>query len=85
MNIKFKKLNKTIINCKECPRLTNFIKKISTEKRKQNINDTYWGKPVTGFGKSSSKLLILGFTNFDLKKVVVSPLWAPISQISFNS
>ena len=60
MNIKFKKLNKTIINCNECPRLINFIKKISTEKRKQNINDTYWGKPVTGFGKSSSKLLILG-------------------------
>ena len=60
MNIKFKKLNKTIINCNECPRLINFIKKISTEKRKQNINDTYWGKPVTGFGKSNSKLLILG-------------------------
>ena len=60
MNIKFKKLNKTIINCNECPRLINFIKKISTEKRKQNINDTYWGKPVTGFGNSSSKLLILG-------------------------
>ena len=33
MNIKFKKLNKTIINCNECPRLINFIKKISTEKR----------------------------------------------------
>ena len=60
MNIKFKKLNKTIINCNKCPRLVNFIKKISTEKRKQNINDAYWGKPVTGFGKSSSKLLILG-------------------------
>ena len=26
MNIKFKKLNKTIVNCKKCPRLTNFIK-----------------------------------------------------------
>jgi len=60
MNIKFKKLNKTIINCRECPRLNNFVKKISTEKRKQNITETYWGKPVIGFGKSSSKLLILG-------------------------
>ena len=60
MNIKFKKLNKTIINCHECPRLINFSKKISTEKRKQNINETYWGKPVVGFGESSSKLLILG-------------------------
>ena len=60
MNIKFKKLNKTIINCRECPRLINFIKKISTEKRKQNITEAYWGKPVIGFGKPSSKLLILG-------------------------
>ena len=52
MNIKFKKLNKTIINCKKCPRLTKFIKKISSEKRRQNINEKYWGKPVTGFGLS---------------------------------
>ena len=60
MNIKFKKLNKTIVNCKKCPRLTNFIKKISIEKRKQNINEKYWGKPVTGFGELNSKLMILG-------------------------
>ena len=60
MNIKFKKLNKTIVNCKKCPRLTNFIKKISTEKRKQNIDEKYWGKPVTGFGDISAKLMIIG-------------------------
>ena len=60
MNIKFKKLNKTIIKCKKCPRLNNFIKKISTEKRKQNINEKYWGKPVTGFGDTQAKLMILG-------------------------
>ena len=60
MNIKFKSLNKTIIKCKKCPRLNNFIKKISTEKRKQNINERYWGKPVTGFGDNQAKLMILG-------------------------
>ena len=60
MNIKFKKLNKTIVNCKKCPRLTNFIKKISLEKRKQNINERYWGKPVTGFGDLNAKLMIIG-------------------------
>ena len=38
MNTKLKQLNKKIIKCKRCPRLTKFIKKISTEKRKQNIN-----------------------------------------------
>ena len=60
MNIKFKILNKTIVKCKKCPRLTNFIKKISLEKRKQNINEKYWGKPVTGFGDANAKLMIIG-------------------------
>jgi uracil-DNA glycosylase family 4 len=60
MSIKFKNLNKTIIKCRKCPRLVKFIKKITTEKRKQNINEVYWGKPVTGFGDNSAKLLILG-------------------------
>ena len=60
MSIKFKKLNKTIIKCNKCPRLITFIKKISSEKRKQNIDEKYWGKPVTGFGDNKAKLMILG-------------------------
>jgi uracil-DNA glycosylase len=60
MSIKFKKLNKTIIKCKKCSRLTSFIKKVITEKRKQNINEKYWGKPVPGFGDNNAKLMILG-------------------------
>ena len=60
MSIKFKNLNKTIIKCRKCPRLVKFIKKVTTEKRKQNINEVYWGKPVTGFGDTRAKLLILG-------------------------
>ena len=60
MNIKFKKLNKTIVNCKKCPRLANFVKKISLKKRKQNINEEYWGKPVTGFGDLNAKIMIIG-------------------------
>ena len=60
MNIKLDKLNKTIVKCKKCPRLINFIGKISKEKRKQNFNDKYWGKPVPGFGNIDAKLLIVG-------------------------
>jgi len=60
MNIKIDTLNKTILKCKKCPRLVNFIKKISRDKRKQNINETYWGKPVTGFGVIDAKILIIG-------------------------
>ena len=35
MDIKFKNLNKTIIKCEKCPRLINFVKKVSLEKRKK--------------------------------------------------
>ena len=60
MHIRLNNLNKTIINCKKCPRLVKFVKKVSTIKRKQNINEKYWGKPVPGFGNLNSKLAIIG-------------------------
>jgi len=60
MDIRLNNLNKTIINCRKCPRLVKFIHKVSTNKRKQNINEIYWGKPVPGFGDPDSKLAIIG-------------------------
>jgi len=60
MSIKFKKLNNSIIKCKKCSRLIKFSKKISIIKRKLHISETYWGKPVTGFGDINAKLMIIG-------------------------
>ena len=60
MDIRLNELNKTIVNCKKCPRLVNFVKKVSIKKRKQNIDEIYWGKPVPGFGDINSKLAIIG-------------------------
>ena len=60
MSIKFKKLNNSIVKCRSCPRLIAFSKKISIEKRRKNISETYWAKPVTGFGDINAKLLIVG-------------------------
>ena len=60
MDIRLNNFNKTIVNCKKCPRLVKFVHKISTEKRKQNIDEVYWGKPVPGFGNLNSKLAIIG-------------------------
>tara|TARA_Y100000748_G_scaffold298354_1_gene293518 strand:+ start:324 stop:1016 length:693 start_codon:yes stop_codon:yes gene_type:complete len=56
----FEKLNKKIIACNKCNRLVNFRKKISFEKRKQYINEKYWGKPITGFGDQNGKILFVG-------------------------
>ena len=60
MDIRLNNLNKTIVKCKKCPRLVKFVNKVSTEKRKQNIDEVYWGKPVPGFGNLDSKLAIIG-------------------------
>ena len=60
MDIRLNNLNKTIIKRKKCPRLVRFVKTVSAKKRKQNINEIYWGKPVPGFGDINSKLAIIG-------------------------
>ena len=60
MNRSLINLNSKIIKCNKCSRLVAFRKKISTEKRKQFINETYWGKPITGYGDSDAQLLIVG-------------------------
>ena len=60
MNVDFLNLNKKITNCNKCPRLVKFRDEISLKKRKQNSDEIYWGKPVTGFGDNHGKMLILG-------------------------
>ena len=53
-------LNKKIISCRKCSRLITFRKKILKFKRKQYINEKYWGKPITGFGDYNGKILFVG-------------------------
>ena len=53
------KLNKAIIDCSQCDRLVNFREKIATEKRRQYINQDYWGKPITGYGDAKAQLLMI--------------------------
>ena len=57
---KFQNLKKRIINCRNCPRLIKFRKKIIKKKRKQYFNEKYWGKPITGFGDINGKILFVG-------------------------
>ena len=50
----------SIIKCIKCKRLVNFRTKISTQKRKQFIHEKYWGKPITGYGDTNGKILLVG-------------------------
>ena len=56
----FENLKKKIINCRKCPRLIKFRKKIVKNKRKQFIDQKYWGKPITGFGDINAQILFVG-------------------------
>ena len=53
-------LNNSIIKCNKCSRLVEFRKKIAKNKRKQYLDQTYWAKPITGFGDKSAKILFVG-------------------------
>ena len=55
-----KKLNKKIIYCKKCPRLSSYIRKIAKDKVKRFNNEKYWGRPLPGFGDVKAKLLLIG-------------------------
>ena len=57
---KITNLKSKIVKCNKCIRLVKFRKKIAKEKRKQFANETYWGKPVTGFGDINAKILFVG-------------------------
>tara|TARA_B100000029_G_C17326249_1_gene870034 strand:+ start:108 stop:782 length:675 start_codon:yes stop_codon:yes gene_type:complete len=60
MNHNIFQLNSKIIKCKLCPRLIKFRNTIVKNKRKQFINENYWGKPITGFGDTKAKILFVG-------------------------
>ena len=60
MSQRWNRLNRNIIHCDQCPRLTEHCQKIATVKRKAYANEDYWGKPVPNFGDPRAQLLLVG-------------------------
>ncbi|MGH9983946.1 MAG: uracil-DNA glycosylase [Nitrososphaeraceae archaeon] len=54
------KLNKKIVDCKLCPRLTEYIGEVGKHQTKRFMNQVYWAKPVPTFGDPEAKLLVIG-------------------------
>ncbi|MET9228177.1 uracil-DNA glycosylase [Lentzea sp. NPDC003310] len=46
--------------CRACPRLVVWRETVAVEKRAAFRTETYWGKPVPGFGPMDASLLIVG-------------------------
>jgi uracil-DNA glycosylase family 4 len=53
-------LDKEIISCRKCPRLVQWREEVAVVKRKSHEDQTYWGKPVPGFGPSDARIIIVG-------------------------
>ena len=56
----WEQLNNQIISCNRCPRLVEWRERVACEKRAAYQEDTYWGKPVPGFGDLDPRLFIVG-------------------------
>jgi uracil-DNA glycosylase family 4 len=49
-----------VIVCRRCPRLVAWREHVASQKRASYAADTYWGRPVPGFGDADATLLVVG-------------------------
>ena len=53
-------VHRDIVTCNKCARLRSYCVDIARVKRAAFRNDTYWARPVPGFGDPNARVLILG-------------------------
>jgi uracil-DNA glycosylase len=56
----FQQIHDTIASCERCTRLRHYCRGIGEVRRRAYRDQTYWAKPVPGFGDPKARLLILG-------------------------
>jgi uracil-DNA glycosylase family 4 len=53
-------LEARITECRRCPRLVEWRERVAREKRASFAGETYWGRPVPGFGHPQARVYVLG-------------------------
>jgi uracil-DNA glycosylase family 4 len=53
-------LEREIVACRRCPRLVAWREQVAREKRAAYAGETYWGRPIPGFGDPGAGVLLLG-------------------------
>jgi len=53
-------LEADVTACRACPRLVAWREHVAVTKRAAYADQTYWGRPVPGFGDPDARLLIVG-------------------------
>jgi uracil-DNA glycosylase len=53
-------LSAEVVVCRRCPRLVAWREQVAREKVSRFRDDTYWGRPVPGFGDPDARILLIG-------------------------
>jgi uracil-DNA glycosylase family 4 len=56
----FSILNEQVTVCRLCPRLVAHREEIGRVRRRAYRGETYWGRPLPGFGDTAARLLLMG-------------------------
>ena len=56
----WKQHDAAITMCEKCPRLRTHCRKVAKEKRRSYATETYWGRPIPGFGDPKARLVMIG-------------------------
>jgi uracil-DNA glycosylase family 4 len=54
------RLTTEIVECRRCPRLVAWRELVAREKVARFRDETYWGRPLPGFGDPDARILIVG-------------------------
>jgi uracil-DNA glycosylase family 4 len=57
---RLEELSDAITSCRRCPRLVAWREQVARERRAAFATETYWGRPIPGFGDPSASILALG-------------------------
>jgi uracil-DNA glycosylase family 4 len=49
-----------IVDCRACPRLVEWREEVARVKVARFADQTYWGRPVPGFGDAAARVMVLG-------------------------
>ena len=53
-------LEAEVIECRVCERLVEWRERVAVEKRASYRDETYWGRPIPGFGDPNARIVVLG-------------------------
>jgi uracil-DNA glycosylase family 4 len=53
-------IEREVVACRRCPRLVAWREQVAADKRAAFADETYWGRPIPGFGDPDARVLVLG-------------------------